>query len=184
MWARTSAVPAASSCSPWDRTTVTTPWYSSSSSSKPLKLCPFSDRGGGAAGTGTVHPEVVVVGVEPPGAQREVPGECGPQCGVAALFVQVPAVASAGDPDRALRAPGDHVVVAALGFGARVETVQTVAAQVLERLHRVADLRFDHEDLGRVPEPRVGTGEHEGVGEPGDRGSAVGLSIAAPVVGQ
>src|SRR5699024_5777001 len=173
-------------------TICTVPLYSSSSSPNPLMAFSSSGRPGrpclpgmcscGDPATGTIHAKVVVVGIEPAGAQGEVPGESGPQSGVATLLVEVPAVAATGHPDSALHGPVDHVVVATLCLGPYVDPVQAVPAQVLEGLHGVSDLCLDHEHLRGVTEAGVGPGEDEYVGETGHGGATEGQSVGAPVI--
>src|SRR5699024_12232093 len=104
----------------------------------------------GVPATGTIHAQVVVVGIEPACAQGEVPGESGPQSGVATLLVEVPAVAATGHPDGALHGPVDHVVVAALRLGAYVDPVQAVPAQVRGGRHGRAGLCLDHDHRSAV----------------------------------
>src|SRR5699024_3094482 len=148
-----------------------------SSSGRPGRTRPPGMCSCGDPATGTIHAQVVVVGIEPACAQGEVPGESGPQSGVATLLVEVPAVAATGQPGRALHGAVDHVVVAARRLGAYVDAVQAVPAQVLEGLHGVPDLCLDHEHLRGVTEAGVGPGEDECVGETGHGGATEGLGV-------
>ena len=113
----------------------------------------------------------VLAGVKAPGQPAELPGVLGPQRGVAAPVVEVPAAAAALDPDRVLQSGLQALVVAPLHRRLDLDRAHAGPAQEGQRAGDVVDVRLDHVDHGVVGQRRVGPDHEEQVGEAGHRGA-------------
>src|SRR5690606_17996314 len=98
-------------------------------------------------------------GGEPVGAQvesfgqvAETEGVGGPDRGVAAAAVQVPALAVAGVPHGARQAGVEPPVVGDLRLRSYLHADQAPPVHLLQRVEHIGDLRLDHHRLRRVPE--------------------------------
>ena len=124
--------------------------------------------------------EHVLGGVEPLHPSPEPPGGVGPEGGVSARLVDVPAGAAARAPDGACPALVGVRDELRLRFGARLHGRDAGARACSEARSQVRDLALDHVDDRRVPEPRVRPEEEEEIRKPGHGRPEVRLRAAVP----
>src|SRR5690606_5695741 len=111
-------------------------------------------------------------------------GGAGPQGGVAAAGIEVPARAAAPGPHSAPHPLLEPGIPCVLGGAARFERCASGRVEVAQGAQDVVQLGFDHVDHRAVAQPGVGAHDEEEVGESGDRGAAQGAHAVPPVVGE
>ena len=101
------------------------------------------------------------------------------------MLVEIPAAAAAGVPHRILQPQLQLVVESVLGGASRGQCLRPELVAALDRIGDVANLRFDHEHHGVVPQPGVRPQQEEQVGHAGDRDPAMRAdALAIPPVHQ